>query len=104
VGSRARRTAWSLAAGFATAASLAACGSSSRPAAVASLSPAAVGAPTAPVHLRPAEHPSRAGFPRAAGRSLTQLGRLATRSVTMSAATGTFTPGSGRFAFALQQP
>jgi hypothetical protein len=43
-------------------------------------------------------------LPRAAGRSLTQLGRLATRSVTMSAATGTFTPGSGRFAFALQQP
>jgi hypothetical protein len=91
-----------VAAGFAAAASLAGCGTSSHQPAVASLSPGAVGAPTAPVHLGPAEHPSRAGFPRAAGRSLTQLGRLATHSVTMSAATGTFTPGSGRFAFALQ--
>jgi hypothetical protein len=91
-----------VAAGIAVAASVAACGATSHPPTVASLTPGAVGPSPAPVHLGPAEHPAHAGFPSAGGRSLSQLGRLATRSVTMSAATGTFTPGSGRFAFALQ--
>jgi hypothetical protein len=76
------------------------CGSASRPDPVATLS-----ARTAPpADLGPAERPRVVAFPAARGRSLTELGQLATRSVTLSAATGTFTPGPSpsRFAFALQ--
>jgi hypothetical protein len=74
------------------------CGGSSRLPATATLS----ARPAPPAHLGPAERPRAADFPAAQGRSLTELGRLADRSVTLSAATGTFTPGPGRFAFALQ--
>ena len=51
--------------------------------------------------LRAAEHPRLAAFPAARGRSLRALGALATHSVTLSASTGSFTPGTDRFAFAL---
>ena len=48
-----------------------------------------------------AQTPRRTQFPAPHGRSLTQLGQLARQSVSLGAATGTFTPGSDRFAFAL---
>ncbi|HEX4011221.1 MAG TPA: hypothetical protein VHX62_14475 [Solirubrobacteraceae bacterium] len=51
--------------------------------------------------LSAAERPAAAQFPSATGRSLEQLGTLAKASVTMGAATGTFTPGTRRYAFAL---
>jgi hypothetical protein len=51
--------------------------------------------------LAAAERPSRGAFPAAHGRSLRQLSRLVGSSVQLGAATGTFTPGTRRFAFAL---
>jgi hypothetical protein len=51
--------------------------------------------------LGAAQRPRPAQFPAAGGRSLEQLGRLARASVSLGAATGTFTPGTQRFAFAL---
>ena len=51
--------------------------------------------------LPAAERPALGQFPRAGGRSLEQLGKLVKSSVSMGAATGTFTPGVRRFAFAL---
>jgi hypothetical protein len=51
--------------------------------------------------LGPAEKPTSSQFPAAGGRTLQQLGKLATASVSLGAATGTFTPGTQRFAFAL---
>jgi hypothetical protein len=51
--------------------------------------------------LAAAESPGVAQFPAARGRSLQQLGRLVRSSVQLGAATGTFTPGTRRFAFAL---
>jgi hypothetical protein len=59
-------------------------------------------APT-PVGLQAAEHPSVAQFPSAHGRSLEQLGKTAKSAVTLGAATGSYTPGQRRFAFALTQ-
>jgi hypothetical protein len=62
-------------------------------------------APTpTPVSLTAAEHPRGAQFPRAHRRSLQQLGKLARSAVSLGAATGSFTPGDRRFAFALTQP
>jgi hypothetical protein len=51
--------------------------------------------------LRAAENPDPTQFPPAQGRTLTQLGALATASVQLGAATGTFTPGTRRLAFGL---
>ena len=51
--------------------------------------------------LPAAEQPSVSQFPAAGGRSLRQLGKLVKASVDLGAATGTFTPGTRRFAFAL---
>jgi hypothetical protein len=48
-----------------------------------------------------AENPGVAQFPAANGRTLRQLGKLVRSAVTLGAATGTFTPGTRRFAFAL---
>jgi len=56
-----------------------------------------------PVGLAAAEHPRVAHFPATHGRSLQQLGRLARSAVSLGAATGSFTPGQRRFAFALTQ-
>jgi len=91
---------------------LAGCGSSSSsktssPAATSSTaatssaqSSAAEPAP-ALAQLGPAQHPRASRFPSAHGKTLRQLGDLARSSVQLGAATGTFTPGVQRFAFAL---
>lgn len=57
--------------------------------------------PPAVAELPAAEHPSTSQFPAADGRSLNQLASLAKSNVQLGAATGTFTPGVRRFAFAL---
>jgi len=97
----------------ASALALAGCGSSSSPASSTSSSSGAVTSsastttdsdgiqPPAIDQLAAAERPSPAGFPAPHGRTLQQLGALAKSSVEMGAATGTFTPGTRRFAFAL---
>ena len=51
--------------------------------------------------LGAAQKPTTSQFPAATGKSLKQLGTLARSSVELGAATGTFTPGTNRFAFAL---
>jgi len=51
--------------------------------------------------LSAAQHPRPSQFPSAAGKSLKDLGTVAKSSVDLGAATGTFTPGTNRFAFAL---
>jgi hypothetical protein len=92
---------------------LAACGSSSSSTSTSSsASSAAAGSSTASsssaaepapavAELPAAERPGLAEFPPADGRSLQQLGKLVAASVDLGAATGTFTPGTRRFAFAL---
>jgi hypothetical protein len=57
--------------------------------------------PTAVGELAAAERPARSQFPPAAGRSLKQLGALASSTAQLGAANGTFTPGLERLAFAL---
>ena len=66
----------------------------------ASQSTASAPAP-AVAQLPAAQHPSTSQFPSASGKSLKDLGTLAKSSVELGAATGTFTPGSNRYAFAL---
>lgn len=51
--------------------------------------------------LGAAQHPRAGQFPAANGKSLKQLATAAHSSVQLGAATGTFTPGVQRFAFAL---
>jgi hypothetical protein len=51
--------------------------------------------------LGPAQHPRAAQFPPTDGKSLKQLATAARSSIQLGAATGTFTPGVQRFAFAL---
>lgn len=95
---------------------LAGCGSSSSTSAVgssssaagatsstATTSAAAGSAAPAPAvaELAAAQRPSSSQFPAARGRSLQQLAKLVNASVGLGAATGTFTPGMRRFAFAL---
>lgn len=48
-----------------------------------------------------AQHPYASEFPAVDGRSLNQLGRMASSTTTLSAANGTFTPGMRRLAFGL---
>jgi hypothetical protein len=57
--------------------------------------------PPAVNELPAAENPRMSQFPAANGRTLTQLGALVKSSGNLGAATGTFTPGTRRFAFAL---
>jgi hypothetical protein len=57
--------------------------------------------PPAVGELPAAEHPSASQFPGANGRTLQQLASTVGSSAQLGAATGTFTPGTGRFAFAL---
>ncbi|HEX3691411.1 MAG TPA: hypothetical protein VHV28_17045, partial [Solirubrobacteraceae bacterium] len=94
----------------AAAAVLAGCGSSSSkttspPAATSAATTATSAHSSAPApavaELPAAQHPSASQFPPANGRSLKDLGTLAKSSVSLGAATGTFTPGTQRFAFAL---
>ena len=92
---------------------LAGCGSSSSSASSTHSAPAASsstsatnpasapGPPPAVAQLGPAQHPHASQFPSAAGKSLKELGTLARSSVELGAATGTFTPGTQRYAFAL---
>jgi hypothetical protein len=91
---------------------LAACGSSS-PSTSSSKAPAATTATTstgqssaagpapAVAQVGPAEHPRASQFPAARGKTLKDLATVAQSSVQLGAATGTFTPGIQRFAFAL---
>lgn len=51
--------------------------------------------------LSAAVHPQVSQFPSSSGKSLKDLGTLAKSSVNLGAATGTFTPGTQRYAFAL---
>jgi hypothetical protein len=57
--------------------------------------------PPAVNELAAAERPSPSQFPAAKGRTLQQLASTVGSSAQLGAATGTFTPGTGRFAFAL---
>jgi len=79
---------------------LAACGGSSH-----SPPPTISRAATAPTpavsELASAERPTAAQFPSPGGRSLTQMAHLAQSGVQLGTATGTYTPGTRRFAFAL---
>jgi hypothetical protein len=104
-----------LAAPAALAIALAGCGSSSssssstsaRPATTPSggaktaTSPIPAGPPAAVAELPSAEHPSASRFPSVDGRTLQQLGALVKSSAQLGPATGVFTPGTRRFAFAL---
>jgi hypothetical protein len=51
--------------------------------------------------LPEAERPSAGEFPPARGETLAKLAKLVKASATLGAATGTFTPGTGRYAFGL---
>jgi hypothetical protein len=98
---------------LAAAAVLAGCGSSSsssskttpQAAATSSTTSSSASQTSAPApavaDLPAAQHPSASQFPSAAGKSLKDLGTLAKSSVELGAATGTFTPGTERYAFAL---
>jgi hypothetical protein len=59
------------------------------------------GPPPAVSQLAAAIHPQLTEFPSAKGRTLQQLAATVNSSAQLGAATGTFTPGKGRFAFAL---
>jgi len=72
----------------------------SRPA-TTDTTPSTASAPPAISELPAAEHPSTSQFPPAAGRSLKQLAQLVKETAQLGAATGTYTPGIRRLAFAL---
>ena len=90
---------------------LSACGSAATSSATTSATRAAPPAPTPTVsnvtgppavsELRAAERPRAGQFPPAGGRTLKQLALLVKQTAQLGAATGTFTPGVRRFAFAL---
>jgi hypothetical protein len=63
--------------------------------------PPTTGPPPAVSELPAALHPRVAQFPSARGKTLEQLATGLRSSIQLGAATGTFTPGTGRFAFAL---
>jgi hypothetical protein len=100
---------------LATAAVVAGCGSSSgsSSASKTAAQPAATSATTASssaqsaapapavAQLPAALHPHASQFPASSGKSLKDLGALVKSSVELGAATGTFTPGTQRYAFAL---
>ena len=102
----------SFAAVIATALALGACGSSSSTTSGATASTSATASsPTTgssaaaprPAAALPAaaENPTLSQFPRPQGRTLAQLAKVVQGSVQFGAATGTFTPGTRRLAFAL---
>lgn len=87
---------------------LAACGSSSGsssapgPGASTTASPPATTGPPPEVSALPAaEHPRAGQFPAATGKTLQALASTVSQGGQVGAATGTFTPGTDRFAFAL---
>jgi hypothetical protein len=87
---------------------LSACGSSSSSSTSSGTSKASTtsaatkpGPPPAVAELGPAESPRAGQFPAAAGKTLQQLAAGVRQGAQLGAATGTFTPGTRRFAFAL---
>lgn len=83
---------------------LAGCGSQSSRSTSAAQSAASQSSPALPPavnELSAAQHPRPDMFPRPDGRSLRQLGAQVHASAQLGAATGTFTPGIRRLAFAL---
>jgi hypothetical protein len=64
-------------------------------------SPVPPGPPAAVSELPAAEHPTAGQFPAVHGRTLQQLGALVKASVQFGPATGVYTPGTRRIAFAL---
>jgi hypothetical protein len=100
--SRSTRTLRPLLVAAMTALALAGCGSSSRHTSSASSTQSTAATPPPAIDQLPAaEHPSSSQFPPAHHRSPEQLGRLVGATAQLGAATGTFTPGTRRFAFAL---
>ena len=63
--------------------------------------PPTTGPPPAVAELPAALHPRSGQFPSARGKTLQQLANGLHSGIQLGAATGTFTPGTGRFAFAL---
>jgi hypothetical protein len=61
----------------------------------------ATGPPAAIDELLPAEHPTQSEFPSADGRTPQQLAKLISENAQLGPATGVFTPGTRRFAFAI---
>lgn len=78
----------------------AACGSAAKPAARTQTTASTTPAPAVD-ELSAAERPARAQFPHPGGRTLRQLAGSAVSTAQFGAATGTFTPGTRRLAFAL---
>ncbi len=72
---------------------------SSTAARTSTASPAAL--PPAVNELPQAQHPTASQFPAAHGKTLQQLANQVQSSVQLGAATGSFTPGTRRYAFAL---
>jgi hypothetical protein len=84
---------------------LAGCGSSTSHS-TSSSTPSSTGTTTTSgtqpaANLQAAERPSAAQFPSASGKTLQQLGNLASSQAQLGAATGVFTPGTRRVAFGL---
>jgi hypothetical protein len=69
-----------------------------------SSSSAASGGQPALDELGPAQRPGPSEFPATDGRSLEQLAQLSRSTLQLGAATGSFTPGTRRYAFALYTP
>jgi hypothetical protein len=82
---------------------LSACGGAAKTAAPPDQARAATQTSSAPAvdQLAAAQRPRAAQFPAAAGRTLAQLARMVNGTAQLGAATGTYTPGMRRFAFAL---
>jgi hypothetical protein len=103
-------------AALALALALAGCGSSSKSAGTRTGAPSAPttssatksspippGPPAAVDELPAAEHPVATQFPSVDGRSLKQLANLVDSTAQLGPATGVFTPGTGRYAFAVNE-
>jgi hypothetical protein len=82
---------------------LSACGSSSSHSTSSASTTATTSSapPPAVAELGPAERPQAAQFPAASGKTLQQLASGVQQAAQLGAATGTFTPGTRRFAFAI---
>jgi hypothetical protein len=84
------------------------CGSSSKQSSTGSAQASSTSTTTAvtstaapAANLVAAEHPAVSQFPPAHGRTLQQLGNLASSAAQLGAATGVFTPGTRRVAFGI---
>jgi len=77
------------------------CGSSSKSSSTPTRSTTTAAPPPASNELPAAEHPSARQFPSARGKTLQQLANGVRGTVQLGPATGSFTPGTRRFAFGL---